>query len=142
MKMRNLFQDIRAIDKAAHYKHVGWNEEFEIEEEGTYDAAWAAEARKEAVQRWRRIQTSHPKLLKYDEFLDSEYWQNLSSLLKSRAGWKCQACGEKFPDWKPESRGKLQVHHKTYAHRGEEYPDHLEDLIVLCNCCHAKEHGK
>jgi 5-methylcytosine-specific restriction endonuclease McrA len=33
----------------------------------------------------------------------------------------------------------LQVHHRTYAHRGQEY-QYLEDLVVLCETCHATHH--
>ncbi|HEY6371528.1 MAG TPA: hypothetical protein VIX37_13190, partial [Candidatus Sulfotelmatobacter sp.] len=29
---------------------------------------------------------------------------------------------------------------KTYAHRGYEYPDHLDDLEVLCADCHHAKH--
>jgi hypothetical protein len=48
-----------------------------------------------------------------------------------RAKGLCERCGAKG----------FQVHHKTYAHRGQE-DDHLEDLELLCIDCHAYHHGR
>lgn len=125
--MRHLIDRIRAIDTL----YVG---------ERGYDAEGAAAARTQAVLRERRILVGVPSELPYDEFLDCPYWQHLSRWLKEfRAGMKCERCGSRFKGFKPV---ELHVHHKTYAHRGNEYPDHLDDLQVLCSDCHAREHGQ
>ena len=55
--------------------------------------------------------------------------------MKFKCGFICQEC------LKPFNVYHLNTHHKTYIHHGEEI-DHLEDLIVLCQECHEKEHGK
>jgi 5-methylcytosine-specific restriction endonuclease McrA len=94
------------------------------------------EARRRAIIRRRRILSAPPAELPYDEFLDSPYWIGLSEWLKQSVAWRCRrrGCGRFL------YRG-LQVHHKTYAHRGLEYPDHLDDLEVLCPDCHKQTHG-
>ncbi|MEM9450739.1 MAG: HNH endonuclease signature motif containing protein [Cyanobacteria bacterium P01_E01_bin.6] len=66
----------------------------------------------------------------YDEFLLSPYWQDVRSLVLRRDKY-CQACG---------SHELLQVHHKTYEHRGDELR-HLDDLTTLCEQCHFELHG-
>lgn len=67
----------------------------------------------------------------YWDFLRSDYWKQVSLDAKKRAGYQCQSCG---------TRRGLQVHHKTYDHHGQEhlFPD---DLVCLCNRCHASAHG-
>lgn len=71
-----------------------------------------------------------PNRKKYNEFLKSIYWEAVKLMVKSRDGYTCQDCGIKQD---------LQVHHKTYAHHGDE-KNHLDDLITLCHTCHRKAH--
>ena len=67
----------------------------------------------------------------YDFYVKkSKIWKSNREWALERAGNKCEQCGATY---------SLQVHHKTYAHLGYEYPD---DLIVLCEMCHEKEHEK
>jgi hypothetical protein len=78
----------------------------------------------------------HPSKLPYADFLRCEYWLSLAAYLKFHATFTCKECGAK-----PFPLGQgLAVHHKTYAHRGFEYPDHLDDLEVLCHACHGQRH--
>lgn len=67
-------------------------------------------------------------MLSYTQYLSSKKWKQkrneVINLQKS-----CQSCG---------SKENLQVHHKTYRNIGNELP---EDLLLLCNSCHRKEHG-
>jgi len=44
---------------------------------------------------------------------------------------QCSLCANKH---------SLNVHHRTYEHKGEEYKN-LEDLVVLCKICHQKHHN-
>jgi len=75
--------------------------------------------------------------LSHDEFLDTAYWLGLAEWMKLQEGKRCSDCQVRFVETKD-----LDVHHKTYAHRGREYPDHLSDLVVLCRRCHSRRHGK
>ena len=110
----------------------------EPEEGEVWDSERAGELRKEAVERNRRIMDTDPRKLPYEDFLWSDYWLDLSERLKHEAGYRCQLCGRLHA-----STGKgLQVHHKTYVHRGFEDPEHLGDLVVVCDSCHRRIHGR
>lgn len=130
IKYRSRFHDrLRAIDNPDPLAGSSWR----------YDADAARQARIALVERQRRIESTHPAQLAYDEFLDSLYWVCLSDWIKYVAGYRCQSCRRKYGALS-QGRG-LNVHHKTYAHRGFEYPDHLDDLEVLCRDCHSRTHG-
>ena len=53
-------------------------------------------------------------------------WQAIQSEVRSRAGWRCQACGR---------RGRLDVHHVVKRSRGGSDFD-LDRLVALCRACH------
>jgi len=67
----------------------------------------------------------------YDRFLQTRYWYAIR--LKVRADRKriCEICSEERPD--------VEVHHRIYDHRGEEYA-FLSDLKLLCGRCHNMIH--
>jgi len=67
----------------------------------------------------------------YAEYLQTDYWQSVSSEVKKRAGYRCQVCN---------SPHDLIAHHRTYEHRGREL-EFLNDLICLCRRCHNIFHG-
>ena len=71
------------------------------------------------------------KTLPYEEYLQTEYWNTLRKLVLKKAKYKCKLCNN--------TQEKLNVHHKTYEHRGEEWK-YQDDLIVLCQSCHKKFH--
>ena len=66
----------------------------------------------------------------YKMYLMTPYWQLVSNLARRKAKYKCQLCG---------SNESLNVHHKTYKHKGFEIIN-MDDLIVLCQDCHQKFH--
>ena len=66
----------------------------------------------------------------YGEYIKSEWWQKVSWACKWMYGMRCAVCN---------SAENLNAHHKTYERKGFEHP---EDLICLCNKCHAKFHDK
>lgn len=68
--------------------------------------------------------------LDYKEYLKTSYWKVTRERALRKAHYKCQLCN---------SNENLNVHHKTYEHKGSEIR-HMDDLIVLCQKCHSKFH--
>jgi hypothetical protein len=70
----------------------------------------------------------------YKDYTESPLWKYTSSVIKAMRGFTCSHCR------KVGVPAHLVVHHKSYQHLGSElaYP---EDMEVLCNQCHLKEHG-
>jgi 5-methylcytosine-specific restriction endonuclease McrA len=61
--------------------------------------------------------------------LDPDVYEQLRNQILRRDGWRCQACG---------TMSNLEVHHRDFrSHSGE---DSEENLITLCNACHAAVH--
>lgn len=69
--------------------------------------------------------------LKYSQFLSTSYWEWIRQAALRKAGRRCEECRAK--------KRKLQIHHKTYVHRGKEHL-YMEDLQVLCRACHVEKH--
>jgi hypothetical protein len=69
---------------------------------------------------------------RYQDYLQTEYWQQVSGAVKAQAGYRCQVCN---------SPHDLQAHHRSYANRGNELK-HLDDMTCLCRRCHGIFHGK
>ena len=80
----------------------------------------------------RNNATDYLNSLSYKEFLQSRYWEIVRNYVRYKRGYTCELCA---------STERLQVHHKTYEHHGEEH-DYLGDLILLCSTCHSRHHGK
>lgn len=68
---------------------------------------------------------------RYAEHLASDYWHQVSQMVKDHAGNRCQVCN---------SSRSLETHHRTYANIFNEI-EHLGDLICLCRKCHGLFHG-
>ncbi len=66
----------------------------------------------------------------YLEKLRDPRWQRLSALVKERAGWKCQRCGD--------DSSNLQAHHKAYERRLEPWQYEPHKLECLCAKCHKR----
>ena len=62
--------------------------------------------------------------------LDHEPYEQLRNQVLRRDGWRCQACG---------AMSNLEVHHKEF--RSQSGDDSEQNLITLCNECHAALHG-
>lgn len=71
------------------------------------------------------------KALPYEKFLKSWYWEACRSEELSLAGYRCRFCGAQGK--------KLEVHHKTYEHRGRDH-EHIETLRAICSDCHSGTH--
>ena len=67
---------------------------------------------------------------KYKNYLLSPEWEEIRQTLFASRGRVCEMCG---------SNKFIQVHHITYDRLFNEDP---ADLLVVCNSCHEKIHGK
>jgi 5-methylcytosine-specific restriction endonuclease McrA len=63
--------------------------------------------------------------------LEAVAYENLRQRVLRRDGWRCQSCG---------TMSNLEVHHKQF--RGRSGHDSEENLITLCDLCHASVHGQ
>lgn len=70
--------------------------------------------------------------LEYKVYLQTAYWQIIRQIKLKEANYICQKCNQE---------NILDVHHKSYKHKGFEFI-FLNDLICLCENCHKKEHKK
>lgn len=68
----------------------------------------------------------------YREYIQSKEWKAKAKAAKHRANYHCEQCGAL------KSEHLLHAHHLTYERLGNE---RKSDLRVLCNDCHAEEHG-
>lgn len=76
----------------------------------------------------------------YQKYIKSQEFQDIKQLVLQRDNYHCMCCGRTEADM--NSKGKhyiLQAHHNTYKHLYHER-EHLDDLITLCNLCHASIH--
>jgi hypothetical protein len=67
----------------------------------------------------------------YERFLQTRYWHAIRLKVMSDRKYVCEVCTEK--------RSDVEVHHRTYDHRGEEFA-YLMDLRLLCSRCHKMVH--
>jgi hypothetical protein len=77
----------------------------------------------------QRREIERLRSLPYSEYLKTEHWQEVRKAALKRARYRCQICNA--------ADATLNVHHRTYEHRGEEY---AADVVVLCENCHAVFH--
>lgn len=114
-----------------NYKDNWLNPDYSLTKE-TYKKPW--EARDEVKGTINYIGRDKIKelanSLNYRDYLKTPYWKLVSTLVKRKFDYKCQLCGSEYD---------LNVHHRSYKHRGEEI-FYLEDLILLCYDCHQKFH--
>jgi 5-methylcytosine-specific restriction endonuclease McrA len=66
----------------------------------------------------------------FAEYRRQPEWQARRTATLSRAGYRCQVCGERD--------ARLDVHHNTYDRYGDESAC---DLVALCGGCHERFHG-
>lgn len=73
---------------------------------------------------------AHLAAMPYAQYLQTPYWKCVRAMAMERDGGRCRMCN---------SAGPIQVHHRTYEHRGSEH-EHLDDLTTLCADCHQRHH--
>jgi 5-methylcytosine-specific restriction endonuclease McrA len=93
----------------------------------TVVAVLAAELKDDRLYTYDELRT-----MNYQEYLNTPHWERVKTEAFRVYGRECAICGSNYV---------LQVHHKTYEHRGDE-ENHLEDLMVLCRDCHEKMHSE
>lgn len=71
------------------------------------------------------------KQMRYPDYLNTPEWKARRVATLAHAKHRCQVCNS--------ASETLDVHHRTYERRGNEY---WGDLIVLCRTCHSTFHGK
>jgi hypothetical protein len=67
----------------------------------------------------------------YAEYRQTPQWKRTREIALNEAGNMCRIC---------RSMRGLEVHHRSYEHLGT--PEEYDDLIVLCDDCHALHHWK
>jgi len=70
------------------------------------------------------------RTMPYQEYLQSDHWAAKRKEALDFYGHRCVVC---------HTTAQLQVHHRTYAHKGLE---NMNDLVVLCSECHKLYHNK
>lgn len=119
--------DLQQFNSEVFHRRMGWADPRICHEckRRLYDAHMAApreEGRRQA-ERLRELQ-----YMPYAEYLQTPEWKATRENAVRRARGCCQTCS---------STDRLNVHHRTYIRRGQEYSS---DLIVLCEPCHKIFH--
>lgn len=85
---------------------------------------------KGVFDRWGKQNLQQPTRGIFPDVLPSN-WDQISKSKKIAVGWKCQKCGKNCSN----NRGHLHTHHKN----GVLGDVRDQNLVVLCNTCHANE---
>lgn len=67
----------------------------------------------------------------YQDFLNTEFWQTISSECKERDGNRCRICNSSY---------SIAAHHRRYPNPWTATT--LDDLTTLCHACHELYHKK
>ena len=69
----------------------------------------------------------------YRNYLHSFRWRIVRRIRLWLDGNRCRVCNR---------RGRLEVHHRSYEHRGGSIEGELKDTITLCAECHMAAHER
>lgn len=83
----------------------------------------------EVEEKRRQDRLTYLATMPYKEYLLTPEWQARRLRILERDGYRCQLCNA--------TNTTFNVHHKTYARRGNEDDT---DLITLCQDCHSIFH--
>ena len=78
----------------------------------------------------RQARAAQLRKMPFAEYRMQPEWQTRRTATLSRAGYRCQVCGERDK--------RLDVHHNAYDRYGDES---AFDLVALCGGCHELFHG-
>lgn len=83
----------------------------------------------EQEEQLRNERLDQLRRIPYRQYLQTPEWKERRLQHLKSAGFRCQVCNS--------PQRPLDVHHRTYERRGQEY---YKDLIVLCRECHSTFH--
>lgn len=69
--------------------------------------------------------------MKYQDYLNSDKWKELSTQARQRANNTCEFCGGSAD----------HVHHVKYPENKDYSMDCLDNLVAVCEACHKLSHG-
>jgi hypothetical protein len=108
---------------------------FEADSDPQWKRALMAAITKTSEEHWLRINsvsiTHNPMTL--TERLAHPDWRLFANACFDRDNYQCVVCG------RTQENTILHCHHRTYERLGFE---DFEDLVTLCEECHARYHGK
>lgn len=78
-------------------------------------------------------QTLTAAQVQYQHYLQSPRWRLIRFLRLHLDGKRYRVCN---------SRERLEVHHRSYKHRGGSLEGELRDTITLCSVCHDNAHER
>lgn len=76
--------------------------------------------------------SSSAQRARYAAYRRSPEWRAIRMEALGRDGFACAVCGA------TTDRARIEVHHRTYERFGHE---DVDDLLTLCQPCHAKVHN-
>jgi hypothetical protein len=120
----------KAVAQMARTEHPIYAEGYKVLCEACKEIVLAERRRfdeQESGARQKRLQEL--RTMPYREYLQTPEWQARRRQHLESVGYRCQICNA--------SGLTLDVHHRTYERRGQEY---YKDLITLCRDCHSIFH--
>ena len=106
------------------------NSFFELDVEGRFAALLLVD--EQSAEEQRQLAKSAIKCMPYEDFLETTYWKTVRDYVVHKHDGQCYSC---------VSAKAVNVHHRTYAHHGEEHR-YLTDLMPVCRTCHQILHEK
>jgi len=98
----------------------------------------AEDKHKELAENWKRynesteindIRLRQLKTMPYKDYLQTDEWKARRTAYLKTVGYRCEVCNT--------NDKTLNIHHRTYKRRGNEWN---KDLIALCHDCHGIFH--
>lgn len=74
------------------------------------------------------------KTMPYKSFLQTKYWKTLKEYVLTHVDNACALCS-------CQSEKNLELHHRTYQYRGNEFSNIRKSITVLCHQCHQMFHA-
>lgn len=98
-----------------------------------YTNLWAEQdkEKEKEKERYGHFIEERKKRVDYQEYLKSPEWKEKRDIRLALDGYTCRLCG---------SGKNLHVHHISYKNLGT--PEEVDDLITLCEKCHARVHER
>lgn len=122
----------KEIDSKSKWKTVKTNYDITLQEWNALNGYWNSndfKGDKKIKAKIKKKNINKLRKLPYNEYLKSDHWQQIKKEIK-KVFKTCVICN---------SKTNLQVHHRSYKHRGNSNKE-IRDLILLCSECHELFH--